>query len=66
MAQGQGASMALPVYGKYISKVYADPALPYSQSAVFEFPQGLNLCEGTLPPDQEEETVEEVISGAFD
>ncbi len=66
MAQGQGASMALPVYGKYISKVYADPSLPYSQSAVFEFPQGLNLCEGTLPPDQEEETVEEVISGAFD
>lgn len=66
MAQGQGASMALPVYGKYISKVYADPSLPYSQSTVFEFPQGLNLCEGTLPPDQEEETVEEVISGAFD
>ena len=66
MAQGQGASMALPVYGKYISKVYADPSLPYSQSSVFEFPQGLNLCEGTLPPDQEEETVEEVISGAFD
>ncbi|MDE6853739.1 MAG: transglycosylase domain-containing protein, partial [Muribaculaceae bacterium] len=67
MAQGQGASMALPIYGKYISKVYADPALPYSQTAKFEFPAGLNLCEGTLPPDQEEEeTVKEVISGAFD
>ncbi|MDE6206655.1 MAG: penicillin-binding protein, partial [Muribaculaceae bacterium] len=29
MAQGQGASMALPIYGKYISKVYADPTLHY-------------------------------------
>ena len=33
MAQGQGASMALPVYGKYITKVYADSTLPYSQQS---------------------------------
>ena len=66
MAQGQGASMALPIYGKYISKVYADPTLPYSQDAVFEFPAGLNLCASDFAPVEEEETIEESISGAFD
>ncbi len=66
MAQGQGASMALPIYGKYISKVYADRTLPYSQSARFEFPAGLNLCESEFGPMEEEETLDETISGAFD
>lgn len=66
MAQGQGASMALPVYGKYISKVYADRSLPYNQETRFEFPEGLNLCESDFAPVEEEETVEQVISGAFD
>ncbi|MDE6575390.1 MAG: penicillin-binding protein [Muribaculaceae bacterium] len=66
MAQGQGASMALPVYGKYISKVYADPSLPYSQSATFEFPAGLNLCHSDYVSDEEEQTVEQTMSGAFD
>ncbi len=66
MAQGQGASMALPVYGKYISKVYADSTLPYSQEARFVFPEGLNLCESEFAPVEEEETVDESLSGAFD
>lgn len=67
MAQGQGASMALPIYGKYMAKVYADPNLPYSQSTRFEFPAGISMCGGdedySAP---EEEVVEESISGAFD
>ena len=46
MAYGQGASMALPILGKFMTKVYADPTLPYSQSTVFEFPAGIDLCEG--------------------
>ncbi len=66
MAQGQGASMALPIYGKYISKVYADPELHYSQDARFEFPAGLDLCGGEIAAPEETETVEETISGAFD
>lgn len=45
MAQGQGASMALPIYGLFMKKVYADPALPYSQDMRFEFPSGINFCE---------------------
>ena len=66
MAQGQGASMALPVYGKYITKVYADSTLPYSQQTTFDFPSGLNLCESDYAPEPDEEVVEETISGAFD
>ena len=67
MAEGQGASMALPIYGLYISKVYADRRLNYSQSKTFTFPAGLNLCEsdlGSLPP--EADTSEESVEGVFD
>lgn len=66
MAQGQGASMALPIYGKYISKVYADPTLPYSQETRFEFPSDIDLCSSQFAPIEEEQTIEEAISGAFD
>lgn len=66
MAQGQGASMALPIYGKYISKVYADPSLPYDQSARFQFPADIDLCGGGITVEEPAETVEEAVSGAFD
>ena len=66
MAQGQGASMALPIYGKYISKVYADPSLHYSQDSRFESPANINLCEGELGSVEDNETIDETISGAFD
>ena len=66
MAQGQGASMALPVYGRYISKVYADPSLHYSQSSHFEFPAGLNPCESAFAPVEDVEVVDEAMQGVFD
>ncbi|MDE7459008.1 MAG: transglycosylase domain-containing protein, partial [Muribaculaceae bacterium] len=66
MAHGQGASMALPIYGRFMSKVYADKSLPYSQQTRFEFPSDLDLCEGSGYFVPEVETVEEAISGAFD
>ncbi len=66
MAQGQGASMALPIYGKYIRKVYDDPNLPYSQDVRFTFPDDIDLCGGTVTVDEPAETVEEAVSGAFD
>jgi len=66
MAQGQGASMALPIYGKYISRVYADKSLPYSQDTRFEFPAGLDLCESEFVNEEEDESVGESIEGAFD
>jgi penicillin-binding protein 1A len=66
MANGQGASMALPIYGKYISKVYKDNRLPYSQQTKFVFPSYINLCEKDFYSEPEEVEVEESIEGAFD
>ncbi len=66
MAQGQGASMALPIYGKYMNAVYNDPNLHYNQNSRFEFPAGMNLCDGEFYGEVEEESAEEAISGAFD
>ncbi|MBL7933806.1 MAG: transglycosylase domain-containing protein [Bacteroidia bacterium] len=40
MAEGQGATMALPIWGKFFSKVYADKKLNVSQG---DFPRPKNL-----------------------
>ena len=68
MAMGQGASMALPIYGKFMSKVYADPTLPYSQDAKFTFPAGIDLCHKEYYGEYEEESADtqESIEGVFD
>lgn len=45
---GQGASLALPIFGLYMQKVYADPELPYSKDSKFERPSQLSVeidCE---------------------
>ncbi len=65
MAQGQGASMALPIYGKYMKKVYSDNNLPYSQQSRFKFPGDIDLCAGEYY-EPEEEQAEESVAGAFD
>ncbi len=64
MANGQGASMALPIYGKYMTKVYADPKLKYSQDTRFQIPGSLDLCEGELYVAPE--AVDESIDNVFD
>lgn len=66
MAEGQGASMALPIYGKYMVKVYGDKDLPYDQSRTFTFPAGIDLCGGELAAPEETETAEESVEGVFD
>ena len=38
MADGQGASMALPIWALYMQKVLADPDLPYDESEQFDVP----------------------------
>ncbi len=38
MADGQGASMALPIFALYMQKVYADPSLGYLTTEQFELP----------------------------
>jgi len=66
MADGQGASMALPIYGKYMSKVYADESLPYSQDVTFKIPSGVSLCEKENLGEEYDETEDESIDGIFD
>lgn len=41
MSLGQGANTALPIFGIYMQKIYADPNLKVSQGD-FELPQGMN------------------------
>ena len=48
MSDGQGASMALPIWGIYMNKVYADKSLPYSQEETFDIPIGWDACKGYL------------------
>ena len=46
MAEGQGASMALPIWALYMQKVYADPDLGYSQDEQFDVPSSFNPNNG--------------------
>ena len=48
MSDGQGASMALPIWGLYMNKVYADESLPYSQDETFDIPENFNPCGGKV------------------
>jgi penicillin-binding protein 1A len=38
MSDGQGASMALPIFGLYMNKIYQDTTLGYLQNEQFEIP----------------------------
>ncbi|MCH5245519.1 MAG: transglycosylase domain-containing protein [Muribaculaceae bacterium] len=73
MAYGQGSAMALPIWGKFMQKVFNDNTLPYNRGAKFEFPENVDLCKGEdygtfwdESPDGEPETVESTIEDIFD
>ena len=55
MSEGQGASMALPIWGIYMNKVYADKTLPYSQDERFDIPEDFDPCDNNLFPAEEGE-----------
>ena len=56
MADGQGASMALPIWGIYMNKVYADKTLGYSQEDTFDIPDGFDPCKDKVAELEEENT----------
>ncbi len=57
LAEGQGASMALPIYGLFMQKVYADKSLGYSESEDFDIPEEYaNPCEGAKDNKQQTTT----------
>ena len=67
MAHGQGAAMALPIYGKYMKRVYNDPSLPYTQDSRFTFPADVDLCEREYYGEYNDESEPaESIQGVFD
>lgn len=44
MNYGQGARLALPIWAKYMQKVYADKSLGYDQKETFKFPADFSPC----------------------
>ena len=60
MSEGQGAAVALPIWGLYMNKVYADETLPYSQEEKFDIPEGFDPCGDSRLVSEVEEDVEDV------
>lgn len=63
LTYGQGARMAMPVYGRFLRKVYDDPTLEYKDDFSFEKPVGFNVsldCENGVDSakNQREETTD--------
>ena len=57
MTMGQGAAMALPIFGLYMQKIYADKQLGYNENAIFDVPDGYDPCSfvgDALEPDANE------------
>ena len=46
MAEGQGASMALPIYALYMQKVFADTTLGYPENEQFDVPEWFDPSAG--------------------
>ena len=62
MLHGQGASMALPIWTKYMVKVLGDKSLGYDENETFQLPEGYDPCKDDV--NLEEDThIEEPIEG---
>jgi penicillin-binding protein 1A len=59
---GQGASTALPIWGYFMRKVYADPHLPYKDESAFERPANFSVsvnCDDPESIEQSQDTSED-------
>ena len=59
---GQGANMALPIWGHFLKKVFADESLNYSQDVAFKKPANFNInldCNDSAEPNEDTETIED-------
>ena len=54
MRDGQGASMALPVWSLYMNKVFKDKSLGYLQTDTFDIPKDFDPCKDKLTEIEEE------------
>ena len=48
MIHGQGASMALPIWTKYMRKVFDDKTLGYDEADTFDIPEGYDPCKDSI------------------
>lgn len=51
MLHGQGASMALPIWAKYMVKVLGDKTLGYDENETFQLPEGYDPCKDNVEVD---------------
>ncbi|MDP3912398.1 MAG: transglycosylase domain-containing protein [Bacteroidota bacterium] len=58
LQSGQGASMALPIWGYYMKKVYADKSLPYTDESVFIRPANFNVNLNCNDPESIEQDLD--------
>ncbi len=57
---GQGSHTALPIWGIYMNKVFADKSLGYDPEEKFDIPADFNPCSGSEGYD-EDEGIEEIF-----
>lgn len=58
LQSGQGASMALPIWGYYMRKVYADRSLPYRDDIEFERPANFSVNINCDDPESIEQSLD--------
>lgn len=58
LQSGQGASMALPIWGYYMRKVYADRNLPYRDESEFERPVNFSVNINCDDPESIEQSLD--------
>ena len=66
MIHGQGASMALPIWTKYMRKVYDDKTLGYDESEIFSLPEGYDPCKDAVVGGDNGEIIEEETATGLD
>ena len=60
MLHGQGASMALPIWAKYMVKVLGDKSLGYDENETFQLPEGFDPCKDSGYEDADAEPASEM------
>lgn len=58
LQSGQGASMALPIWGYFMRKVYADRSLPYRDESEFERPVNFSVNTNCDDPESIEQSLD--------
>lgn len=61
MSMGQGASMALPIWAKFMKKVYADKSLGYTDDEKFSIPDDFEFCRHELNDSIVENNIDEIF-----